>query len=33
MYAMIADAETETAADQTLRRFLDQGTPQKGNCC
>ena len=33
MYAMIADAETETASDQTLRRFLDQGTPQKGSCC
>ena len=33
MYAMIADAEAETASDQTLRRFLDQGTPQKGSCC
>ena len=26
MYTLIADAEAETAADQTLRRFLEQDT-------
>jgi lactoylglutathione lyase len=34
MYTLLADAEAETAADPTLRRFLDQEqAPQKGACC
>src|SRR4029450_1652187 len=34
MYTLLADAEAETAADATLRQFLDQETtgPQPG-CC
>ena len=30
MYTVLADAEAETAADPTLRRFLDQQAP---GCC
>ena len=34
MYTLLEDAEAETAADQTLRRFLDQGaTTRTGACC
>ena len=34
MYTLLEDADVETAADPTLRRFLDQeGTPAKGACC
>ena len=34
MYTLLADAEAETAADQTLRRFLDQErTNAPGACC
>ena len=34
MYTLIEDAEAETAADPTLRRFLDQeGTGPRGACC
>ena len=34
MYTLLEDAEAETAADQTLRQFLDQGaTTRTGACC
>jgi len=34
MYTLIEDAEAETAADPTLRRFLEQETPgTPGACC
>jgi catechol 2,3-dioxygenase-like lactoylglutathione lyase family enzyme len=37
MYAVLADAEAETAADPQLRRFLDQGEPERSSpragCC
>ena len=34
MYTLIADAEAETAADQSLRRFLGQETsPSAEACC
>jgi catechol 2,3-dioxygenase-like lactoylglutathione lyase family enzyme len=34
MYTLIEDADAETAADQTLRRFLEQDTPRPaGTCC
>ena len=34
MYTLLADAEAETAADQTLRQFLDQEGPvANGACC
>jgi lactoylglutathione lyase len=35
MYTLLADAEAETAADATLRQFLDQerATPAPGACC
>ena len=33
MYTLLEDAETETAADQTLRRFLEQDTSTSGTCC
>jgi hypothetical protein len=33
MYTVLADAEVETAADQTLRHFLTQERPNTGTCC
>jgi hypothetical protein len=33
MYTLLEDVEAETAADQTLRRFLDQETATPGACC
>ena len=33
MYTLLADAEAETAADPTLRRFLDQEGAHAGSCC
>ena len=33
MYTVLADADVETAADQTLRRFLTQERPTTGTCC
>jgi len=34
MYTLLADAEAETAADATLRHFLDQDTSNApGTCC
>ena len=33
MYTVLADADVETAADQTLRSFLTQGRPKAGTCC
>src|SRR5437763_3570886 len=34
MYTLLADAEAATAADPTLRRFLDQeGAHAPGSCC
>jgi len=33
MYTVLADAEVETAADQTLRHFLTQERPTAGTCC
>jgi lactoylglutathione lyase len=34
MYTLLADAEAETAADASLRRFLEQeGNPPTGACC
>jgi lactoylglutathione lyase len=33
MYTVLADAETETAADATLRRFLSQEASPSGSCC
>ena len=33
MYTVLADAEVETAADQTLRSFLTQEKPKTGACC
>ena len=33
MYTLLADAEAETAADQNLRRFLQQDTAPTGACC
>jgi hypothetical protein len=32
LYTLLADAEAETAADQTLRRFLGQEA-STGACC
>jgi catechol 2,3-dioxygenase-like lactoylglutathione lyase family enzyme len=33
MYTLLADAEAETAADPTLRRFLAQENGPTGSCC
>jgi lactoylglutathione lyase len=33
MYTVLADAEVETASDQSLRRFLAQGEAPRGSCC
>src|SRR5213593_2429292 len=34
MYTLLEDVEAETAADQTLRRFLEQDTAgPSGTCC
>src|SRR5581483_8388745 len=33
MYTLLADAEAETAADPTLRRFLAQESSPSGSCC
>jgi catechol 2,3-dioxygenase-like lactoylglutathione lyase family enzyme len=33
MYTVLADADVETAADQTLRSFLTQERPKAGGCC
>ena len=33
MYTLLEDAEAETAADQTLRRFLDQGATSRTDAC
>ena len=34
MYTLLEDAESETASDQQLRRFLDQQTSAtRGGCC
>ena len=33
MYTVLADAEVETASDQSLRRFLAQGEATRGSCC
>jgi hypothetical protein len=35
MYTLLADANAETAADPSLRRFLAQenGKPAAGSCC
>jgi catechol 2,3-dioxygenase-like lactoylglutathione lyase family enzyme len=33
MYTLLADAEAETAADQSLRQFLGQDTPKPATAC
>ena len=33
MYTLLEDAEAETAADQTLRRFLDQDATSRTKAC
>jgi lactoylglutathione lyase len=33
MYTVLADAESETASDPTLRRFLTQENAKPGSCC
>jgi hypothetical protein len=33
MYALLEDAEAETASDAQLRKFLDQPSANGGGCC